>query len=244
MIKPHLWPWIKFLSSGGPALHTARSSYLSVWGSGEHLGTSLEDFLPHKEMPMKNVHMALPIAVAGDFIIPGCCISMDPLMVSRKCMFLGSLSHHNKDLEWGTLKPPWHVSALRSWIDHVIALRSRMDRVIALRQISVTALFYLEDSRKIHLRGVRARRSKDAKGRAPQHAGEREPFGSSFYMFFPSPRPALCKLGLVRSAVLPEVLTLVLGSSFDLPPFYFRGLFSSLSFNHRHFGLLFPILTA
>ena len=191
MIKPHLWPWIKFLSSGGPALHTARSSNLSVWGSGEHLGTSLEDFLPHKEMPMKNVHMALPIAVAGDFIIPGCCISMDPLMVSRKCMFLGSLSHHNKDLEWGTLKPPWHVSALRSWIDHVIALRSRMDRVIALRQISVTALFYLGDSRKIHLRGMRVRLSKDTRRRAPQRAGERErererewaSFGSSFYTF-------------------------------------------------------------
>ena len=200
MIKPHLWPWIKFLSSGGPALHTARSSNLSVWGSGEHLGTSLEDFLPHKEMPMKNVHMALPIAVAGDFIIPGCCISMDPLMVSRKCMFLGSLSHHNKDLEWGTLKPPWHVSALRSWIDHVIALRSRMDRVIALRQISVTALFYLGDSRKIHLRGMRVRLSKDTRRRAPQGAGvggerERELALAPLFICVSLPGPVLCKLG-------------------------------------------------
>ena len=71
-----------------------------------------------------------------------------------------------------------------------------MDHVIALRQINVTALFYLEDSRKIHLRGVRARRFKDAKRRAPQRAGQREreresasrvgaaSFGSSFYMFF------------------------------------------------------------
>ena len=37
------------------------------------------------------------------------------------------------------------------------------------------------------------------------HAGERESvrkrFGSSFYMLFPPPGPALCKLGLVRSAV-------------------------------------------
>ena len=41
-------------------------------------------------------------------------------------------------------------------------------------QLSVTALFYLEDSRKIHLQGVRARRSKDAKRRGPQRAGERE----------------------------------------------------------------------
>ena len=41
-------------------------------------------------------------------------------------------------------------------------------------QLSVTALFYLEDSRKIHLQGVRACRPRDAKRRAPQRAGERE----------------------------------------------------------------------
>ena len=61
---------------------------------------------------------------------------------SRECMFLSSSSHHNKGLEWWTLKPPQRVTALRSWIDHVIALRSRMDHVIALRQISVTAQCY------------------------------------------------------------------------------------------------------
>ena len=38
--------------------------------------------------------------------------------------------------------------------------------------------------------------------------------------------------------VLPEVLTPVL----HLSLFYFCGLFPSLSFSHRHFGLLFPIL--
>ena len=73
---------------------------------------------------------------------------------------------------------------------------------------------------------------------------ERKHFGSSFYVFFfLPPEPALCKLGLVRSAVLPEVLTLVLGPPFDLSLFNFCGLSSSLSFSHRHFGLLFPILT-
>jgi len=47
----------------------------------------------------------------------------------------------------------------------------------------------------------------------------RKRFGSSFYMFFPPPGPALCKLGLVRSAVCSawKVLTLVFGLSFDLP---------------------------
>ena len=49
------------------------------------------------------------------------------------------------------IKAPRHVTALRSWTDRVIVLRSRMDHVIALRQISVSALFYLEESRKIHL---------------------------------------------------------------------------------------------
>ena len=98
-------------------------------------------------------------------------------------MHLSSLSHHNKDLERRTFRP-LGASQL-SGTDHVIALRSLADRVIALRQISVTALFYLVDSREIHLRGVRARRSKDAKRRESQHTGERAraSFGSSFYMF-------------------------------------------------------------
>ena len=65
-----------------------------------------------------------------------------------------------------------------------------------------------------------------ARGRVSESVRKR--FGSSFYVFFPPPGPALCKLGLARSAVLPEVFTLVLGPS--------------LFFSHGHFGLLFPIL--
>ena len=95
-----------------------------------------------------------------------------------------------------------------------------MDRVIALRQmlqLSVTALFYLEDSRKIHLRGVRARRSKDTRRRAPQRAGERELALGPLFICFSLPGPVLCKLGQSGMLfVLPEVLTLVLGPSFVL----------------------------
>ena len=40
--------------------------------------------------------------------------------------------------------------------------------------------------------------------------------GSSFYMFFLPPGPALCKVGSARSAVLPEVLTQVFRPSFVL----------------------------
>ena len=94
-------------------------------------------------------------------------------------------------------------------------------------QLIVIALLYLEDSRKIHLGAVRARQSKDMKRRAPHRAGERESALWLLFLcfFFSSPGPAQCKLGLGRSAVLPEVLTPVLGPSFDLPLFYFRGLF-------------------
>ena len=94
-----------------------------------------------------------------------------------------------------------------------------MDHVIALRQISVTALFYLEDSRKIHLQSVRARRTKDVKRRAPQRAGERASelaLAPLFICFFLS-GSVLCKLGQPGVLfVLPEVLTPVLGPSFVL----------------------------
>ena len=43
-----------------------------------------------------------------------------------------------------------------------------------------------------------------------------------FLCFFLPPEPALCKLGLVRSAVLPEVLTQVLGPSFDCPVLFLQ----------------------
>ena len=48
------------------------------------------------------------------------------------------------------------------------------NRVIALRQISVTALFYVEDSRRIHPRSVRACQPKDLKRRVEKHTGEGE----------------------------------------------------------------------
>jgi len=105
-------------------------------------------------------------------------------------------------------------------------------------QLSVTALFYLEDSRKIHLWGVRVHRSKDAKRRVLQHVGDRQraSFGSSFYMFF--------SLGLscVNWASQEYCLFYLRPSlqSSDLPVFYFHWLFSSVSFSHCYSGLLFP----
>ena len=93
-----------------------------------------------------------------------------------------------------------------------------MDRVIGVRQISVTALFYLEDSRKIHLRGVRARRSKDTGRRARPSVRERERelVLAPLFTCLSLPGPVLCKLGQPGMLVLPEVLTPVLGPSFVL----------------------------
>ena len=114
-----------------------------------------------------------------------------------------------------------------------------MDRVIALRHISVTALFYLEESRKIHLSGVRARRSKETRRRAPQRAGERELALAPLFICLSLPRPVLCKLGQPRVLfVLSEVLTPVLGPSFVS----FSWAFPFLVCGHHHFGLLFLVL--
>ena len=141
------------------------------------------------------------------------------IYLSCECMFLSSLSRHNKDLEWRTLKPPQRVTTLGSRTDRVIALRSRTDPVIALRKISVTALFYLEDRRKIHLWGVRACQSKDTRRRVPQHVGERERelALAPLFICLSLPGPVLCKLGQPGVLfVFPEVLTPVLRPSFVL----------------------------
>ena len=97
---------------------------------------------------------------------------------------------------------------------------------------------------------VRERKSIRMWGRERERERERENTHSGrerksvwlLLLCFLLPRPALCKFGSARSALLPEVLTLVLGPFFDLPLFYFHALFPSLSFSHRHFRLLFPIL--
>ena len=91
-----------------------------------------------------------------------------------------------------------------------------MDHITALRQISVTALLYLEDSRKIHFQGVRTRQSKDTRRRAPStRVRERELAWAPLFICLSLPGPVLCKLG--QPGVLfvsPEVLTQLLG-----PPF-------------------------
>ena len=47
----------------------------------------------------------------------------------------------------------------------------------------------------------RERKTERDRAHARGRESERKRFGSSFYMFCPPPGPALCKLGLARSAV-------------------------------------------
>ena len=146
------------------------------------------------------------------------------------------LSHHNRDLKWQTLKPLAHHS---SWTD----------RVIALRQISVTAPCYSsilfrkwQENTSSRHEGMATQRCEEKRGRARERAGERDLalWLLFLYVFFlPLGLPYVnwasqeCCLFYLRSS---------LGSS-ELPLFYFRGLFPSLSFSHCPSGLLFPILT-
>ena len=59
--------------------------------------------------------------------------------------------------------------------------------------------------------------------RESMHVWERErAWLFLLYVFFLPPGPVLCKLGLDRSAVLPEVLTPVLEPSFDGPVLFSR----------------------
>ena len=104
-----------------------------------------------------------------------------------------------------------------------------MDRVIALRQISVTALFYLEDSRETHLRGVRARRSKDTRRSASQRAGGRARARASWlWPFFLYVRRPLglsrvswasqeCCSFYLRSSLQPSDLLCSVFTGFSLP---------------------------
>ena len=74
----------------------------------------------------------------------------------------------------------------------------------------------------------RERKSHARKRKREGERASKQGFVSSFYMFFPPPGPALCKLGLARSAVCSYLKSSLWSS--DLLLFYFRRLFPSLSF--------------
>ena len=151
--------------------------------------------------------------------------------MSGECVFLGSVSSQQRfgvmDIKALGMSQLWGLGQT------VLQLLDK-----SVLQLRVTALFYLENSRKIRPGGVRACWPKDAKRRAPQCVGEREretprPL-APILVRFSSPWACPVYTGLARSVVCaPEVLT----PSSDLPLFYFR--FSFLSFSHRHLDSCF-----
>ena len=70
------------------------------------------------------------------------------------------------------------IKALRA------SLGSWTNCVTALRQISATALFYLEDSRRVRERERESERERERSVRTREREFMRKRFGSSFYMFF------------------------------------------------------------
>ena len=108
-----------------------------------------------------------------------------------------------------------------------------MDRPVL--QLHVTVQFYFASKWKYIFQAWGWVDPKDVK------RGQRLSFGSSFYMFFLLSLSLPCENWASQEGCL-FYLKFSLQSS-DLPLFYFRGLFPSLSFSHHHSGLLFPILT-
>ena len=84
---------------------------------------------------------------------------------------------------------------------------------------------------------------KSAPALGREHGGESARERAPLFMFSLPLGLPYANWASQECCVLPEVLTQVLRPSFDLPLLYFRRLFPSLSFSHRHSGLLFPILT-
>lgn len=130
--------------------------------------------------------------------------------------------------------------ALRSWTDHVMALR-QMRYYSSVLQL----YFYLENSSKIHPRGMSACRPKGAKRREQgvhQLAGRDRPLAlwlPPFCLIFPP-------LGLPYVNWAGKCCLFYLrfsGPQTHLPYFYFRELFLPYLLAHSHSGLLFPILT-
>ena len=163
-----------------------------------------------RKLIMRSMGLRSMVVVAFFMVLCLCVCVCVYIYICQASLCSSVLSRRNKDLEWQTLKP---LARHSSWV---------FDKPVALRQISVTALFYLEDSRKIHLQSMRARRTKDVKRRAPQRAGEREWERerelalAPLFMCLSLSGPVLCKLGQPGVFILSEVLTPVLGPSFVL----------------------------
>ena len=164
--------------------------------------------------------------------------------MSGECMLLSSVSSQQR---FGVTDiKALGVSQLLGLGQTVLQL-SGLERTVlqlldkSVLQLSVIALFYLDNNRRIHPRGMRACDPKMRREERPS-TRERERERQLWLLFL----YVYLSLGLSYvNWASQECCLFYLRSSLrfsDLPLFYFRGLFPSLSFSHHHFGLLFPIL--
>ena len=145
--------------------------------------------------------------------------------MSEECVISSVLFRHNRNLKRGT-----SIRALGQTMSQL------SDRSVI--QFRVAGQFYLENKGKCILKAWRHADPKDSKRRERETPSSLAPL----FMFFLS---SLLGLPYVNWASQECCLFYLRSSlwSLDLPLFYFRGLFPSLSFSHCHSGLLFPILT-
>ena len=143
------------------------------------------------------------------------------MIASGESMLLGSLSRHNKNLEWRTLKPLG--GSQLSGVGQT--------SVIALKEISVTAQCYSSILLRREQENPSSRCEETRREERPVVQEREKSFGSSFYVFS-SPWACPRKTGLRQercspwsphSALRPS--SDLLWPSSDLPLFYFRGLF-------------------
>ena len=113
------------------------------------------------------------------------------MMMSRECMFLSSLSHHNKDLERRTLKPTMHH---RSQVLDKPCYNSQANQCYS------SILFKRQQERERVREREREREEKSARTR--ERESLRKGFGSSFYMFFSSTWACPMQIGLSQERCL------------------------------------------
>ena len=142
-----------------------------------------------------------------------------------ECVISSVLSHHNKNLNrhMGQHYSPWMDQCYSSWMgQHYSSM------------LQLSFIQKVKENTSLRQEGMPTQKTEEKRG-PPR------PILASLFMFSHLP------LGLpyVNWAIQECCLFYPRSSlwSSDLPVFYFCGIFPSLSFSHRHSGLLFPILT-
>ena len=143
----------------------------------------------------------------------------------RYCIWNKNRVHSQGSITW-----TWMIVSGEFIISFVLSPQQKFE----VTDGPVSWFSFIGKQRKIHPPGVRTCRPKRREEKPPAQ------FWLLFLCFFllPVSLPSVNWLSR-RAVILPEVLTPVLRPSFVL----FLWAFPSLSFSHRHSGLLFPILT-